>query len=86
MSEYHELPGLGPRNNQRVFYIASFIVFLNFTLIIAVCSYTAGLMGDASQTLSKLDEILVDADKGINILNDICSNSTRLKQWGLSCS
>ena len=57
MQEYHELPGLGPRNNQRVFYIASCIVLLNFILIIAICSYTATLMGDASETLTKLDEI-----------------------------
>tara|TARA_B100001287_G_scaffold253122_1_gene235562 strand:- start:82 stop:342 length:261 start_codon:yes stop_codon:yes gene_type:complete len=86
MEQYHELPGLGPRNNQRVFYIASCIVLLNFILIIAICSYTATLMGDASQTLTKLDDILVDAQKGINILNHICSNSSRLVKWGLSCN
>ena len=86
MQEYHELPGLGPRNNQRVFYIASCIVLLNFILIIAICSYTATLMGDASQTLTKLDDILVDAQKGVNMLNHICNNSTRLVKWGLSCN
>ena len=43
-------------------------------------------MGDASQTLTKLDDILVDAQKGINILNHICSNSSRLVKWGLSCN
>jgi ABC-type bacteriocin/lantibiotic exporter with double-glycine peptidase domain len=86
MSEYHELPGLGPRNNQRVFYIASCIVLLNFVLIIAISSYTATLMSDAAQTLTKLDEILDDADKGINMINHICNNSTRLVKWGLSCN
>lgn len=86
MSEYHELPGLGPRNNQRVFYIASCIILLNFVLIIAISSYTATLMGDAAQTLTKLDDILIDAQKGINMLNHICNNSSLLVKWGLSCN
>lgn len=89
---YNELPGLGPRNNQRVFYIASFIVLLNFALITAICSYTAGMTGQVSTTLSDVtvimndvSEILPDGKEALRIVKEMCAHENFTKKWGNIC-
>ena len=89
---YNELPGLGPRNNQRVFYIASFIVLLNFTILTAICSYTAGMTGDVSNTLADvnvmmgdLKELLPDAKESLRIVKEMCKHENFTKTWGDIC-
>ena len=89
---YSELPGLGPRNNQRVFYIASFIVLLNFALITAICSYTASMTGDITETLTNvntvigdLDVLLPDAKESLRIVKEMCKHENFTKRWGEIC-
>ena len=89
---YNELPGLGPRNNQRVFYIASFIVLLNFALITAICSYTAGMTGQVSSTLSDVTiimndvgEILPDGKEALRIVREMCAHENFTKNYGDIC-
>ena len=89
---YSELPGLGPRNNQRVFYIASFIVLLNFALITAICSYTASMTGDITETLTNvntviedLDILLPDAKESLRIVKEMCKHENFTKIWGEIC-
>ena len=90
--DYSELPGLGPRNNQRVFYIASFIVLLNFALITAICSYTASMTGDITETLTNvntvigdLDVLLPDAKESLRIVKEMCKHENFTKRWGEIC-
>tara|TARA_B100001059_G_scaffold232010_1_gene269026 strand:- start:8034 stop:8321 length:288 start_codon:yes stop_codon:yes gene_type:complete len=89
---YSELPGLGPKNNQRVFYIASFIVLINFTLITAICSYTASMTGDITKTLANvntvigdLDVLLPDAKESLRIVKEMCKHENFTKTWGDIC-
>jgi hypothetical protein len=89
---YNELPGLGPRNNQRVFYIASFVVLLNFALITAICSYTAGMTGQVSETLNDVtrimgdvSEILPDSKDALRIVREMCEHENFTKKWGNIC-
>lgn len=89
---YSELPGLGPKNNQRVFYIASFIVLLNFALITAICSYIASMTGDITQTLTNvntvigdLDILLPDAKESLRIVKEMCKHENFTKRWGEIC-
>ena len=89
---YSELPGLGPKNNQRVFYIASFIVLLNFALITAICSYTASMTGDITETLTNvntviedLDILLPDAKESLRIVKEMCKHENFTKRWGEIC-
>lgn len=89
---YSELPGLGPRNNQRVFYIASFIVLLNFALITAICSYTASMTGDITETLANvntvigdMDVLLPDAKESLRIVKEMCKHENFTKRWGEIC-
>lgn len=89
---YSELPGLGPKNNQRVFYIASFIVLLNFALITAICSYTASMTGDITETLTNvntviedLDILLPDAKESLRIVKEMCKHENFTKIWGEIC-
>jgi|TARA_B100001142_G_scaffold12073_1_gene11435 hypothetical protein len=89
---YNELPGLGPRNNQRVFYIASFVVLLNFALITAICSYTAGMTGQVSETLNDVTrimgdvgEILPDSKDALRIVREMCEHENFTKKWGNIC-
>ena len=90
--DYSELPGLGPRNNQRVFYIASFIVLVNFALITAICSYTASMTGDITETLANvntvigdLDVLLPDAKESLRIVKEMCKHENFTKSWGDIC-
>ena len=90
--DYSELPGLGPRNNQRVFYIASFIVLINFALITAICSYTASMTGDITETLTNvntvigdLDVLLPDAKESLRIIKEMCKHENFTKSWGDIC-
>lgn len=90
--DYNELPGLGPRNNQRVFYIASFIVLLNFAILTTICSYTAGMTGDVSNTLADVNvimgdvsEILPDAKESLRIVQEMCKHENFTKNWGPIC-
>ena len=92
MSDYSELPGLGPRNNQRVFYIASCVVLLNFALITAICSYTAGITGIVHETLNDvqlviddLQVILPDAKDSLRIVKEMCKHENFTKTWGNIC-
>jgi hypothetical protein len=90
--DYNELPGLGPRNNQRVFYIASFIVLMNFALITAICSYTASMTGEVSSTLSDVTIIMDDVNKmlpdgkeALRIVKEMCLHENFTKNWGNIC-
>jgi len=90
--DYSELPGLGPKNNQRVFYIASFIVLLNFALITAICSYTAGMTGQVSETLhdvtsimGDVSEILPDSKDALRIVREMCAHENFTKKYGDIC-
>tara|TARA_B100001063_G_C16270536_1_gene314314 strand:+ start:65 stop:325 length:261 start_codon:yes stop_codon:yes gene_type:complete len=86
MSEiYAELPGLGPRNNQRVFYVASFVVLLNFAILTAICSYTASMTVEVNNVMSDLNELLPDARESLHIVKEMCKHENFTKTWGTIC-
>jgi len=91
-SNYYELPGLGPRWNQRVFYIISGIVCINFALIISICIYSASIVSTSKETLTNFEHVfndverlLPDAENALRILQMICNNSTIVETHGIQC-
>ena len=91
-SEYSELPGLGPRNNQRVFYIVSLIVLINFFLIIGITSYGASLgynmhvtLSDVTEIMQQVDGLIPKANMAFSAFERICKNETFLKNYAYIC-
>lgn len=91
--DYSALPGLGPRNNQTVFYTVSVIVMLNFFLIIAITSYGASLgvnmqttLGDVTEIVSQLNDVVPKANAAMDIYRKLCANEDFFRNYGYICN
>jgi hypothetical protein len=83
MDNYAALPGpkLASKNNLRLFYVQSGIIFLILILILSITGYT-GVVVSTVHTVSKNTQVLIDdvhalipeAETGIELLRLLCEN------------